>query len=79
VADRVEQRLVVRVREESAARTASPGPPVHDDLCAVIDEHGRTRHVFTADAPNQLWLTDITEHKTAWMRMSTSAGPRAAI
>lgn len=45
-----------------------PGPPVHDDLCAVIDEHGRTRHVFAADAPNQLWLvdiTDITEHKTA--------------
>lgn len=42
-----------------------PGPPVHDDLCAVVDEHGRTRHVFTADAPNELWLTDITEHKTA--------------
>ena len=43
-----------------------PGPPVHDDLCAVTDEHGRTRHVFTtAQAPNQLWLTDITEHQTA--------------
>lgn len=42
-----------------------PGPPVHDDLCAAIDEHGRTRHVFAADAPNQLWLVDITEHKTA--------------
>ncbi len=42
-----------------------PGPPVHDDLCAVVDERGRTRHVFTADAPNELWLTDITEHKTA--------------
>ena len=42
-----------------------PGPLVHDDLCVVIDEHGRTRHVFTAEAPNQLWLTDITEHKTA--------------
>ena len=42
-----------------------PGPPVHDDLCAVVDEHGRSRHVFAADAPNQLWLTDITEHKTA--------------
>ncbi|GAB2522626.1 hypothetical protein GCM10027064_20130 [Microbacterium petrolearium] len=42
-----------------------PGRPVHDDLCAVVDEHGRTRHVFTADAPNELWLTDITEHKTA--------------
>ncbi|WP_336644616.1 IS3 family transposase [Microbacterium sp. USHLN186] len=42
-----------------------PGPPVHDDLCAVVDENGRTRHVFDADAPNELWLTDITEHKTA--------------
>ncbi|GAA2518628.1 hypothetical protein [Rarobacter incanus] len=40
-----------------------PGPPVHDDLCAVVDEHGRTRHVFTADAPNQLWLTDIERHE----------------
>lgn len=42
-----------------------PGPPVHDDLCAMIDEHGRTQHVFAADAPNELWLVDITEHKTA--------------
>jgi len=47
------------------SKARRPGPPVHDDRCAVIDEHGRTRHVFTADAPNQLWLTDITEHKTA--------------
>jgi putative transposase len=31
------------------------GPPVHDDLV------GRD---FTADEPNQLWLTDITEHRT---------------
>lgn len=42
-----------------------PGPPAHDDLCTVTDEKGRVRHVFAADAPNQLWLTDITEHKTA--------------
>ncbi|WGP04656.1 IS3 family transposase [Bacillus subtilis] len=42
-----------------------PGPAVHDDHCVVTDEHGRPRHVFTADGPNQLWLTDITEHKTA--------------
>ena len=42
-----------------------PGPPVHDDLCAVVDEHGRVRHRFTADAPNELWLADITEHRTA--------------
>lgn len=32
-----------------------PGPPVHEDL---------VQRDFTADAPNQLWLTDITEHKT---------------
>nr|WP_280763569.1 DDE-type integrase/transposase/recombinase [Prescottella agglutinans] len=31
------------------------GPPVHDDLVA---------RNFTADAPNRLWLTDITEHHT---------------
>ena len=42
-----------------------PGPPVHDDLCAVTDENGRIRHEFTADGPNQLWMTDLTEHKTA--------------
>lgn len=32
------------------------GPPVHDDLV------GRD---FTAGAPKRLWLTDITEHRTA--------------
>lgn len=42
-----------------------PGPPVHDDYCTVTDEDGRVRHEFTADEPNQLWLTDITEDKTA--------------
>jgi putative transposase len=31
------------------------GPPVHDDLVA---------RRFTADAPNAVWLTDITEHAT---------------
>ena len=41
-----------------------PGPPVHDDLCAVVDADGRVRHEFRADGPNQLWLTDISEHHT---------------
>jgi transposase InsO family protein len=36
--------------------TRRAGPPVHDD---------HVRKVFTADAPNQIWLTDITEHPTA--------------
>ncbi|MGV9976041.1 IS3 family transposase [Nocardia beijingensis] len=31
------------------------GPPVHDDL---------VRRNFAADAPNRLWLTDISEHRT---------------
>ncbi|WP_420371882.1 IS3 family transposase [Ornithinimicrobium pratense] len=41
-----------------------PGPPVHEDLCAVSDEKGRIRHEFTADAANELWVGDITEHWT---------------
>ena len=36
-------------------RVKKAGPPVHDDL---------VRRDFTADRPNQLWLTDITEHAT---------------
>lgn len=46
-----------------------PGPAVHDDLCVVIDEHGRERHRFVVSLPNQLWLTDITEHKTSEGRL----------
>lgn len=43
-----------------------PGPPVHDDLLAHIDAHGRTRHDFVTAASrvNQVWVTDITEHPT---------------
>ena len=43
---------------------AKPGPPVHDDLLGVVDEHGRVTHEFSADGPNEVWLTDITEHPT---------------
>jgi putative transposase len=45
-------------------KNGKPGPPVHDDLLAVTDDKGRTRHEFTAAGPNQLWLSDITEHWT---------------
>jgi putative transposase len=37
-----------------------PGPVVHNDFCAVVDKHGATRHEFRAEAPNDLWLIDIT-------------------
>ena len=46
------------------AQGKKPGPPVHDDLSAAVTGKGLTRHVFTADAPNRLWLADITEHRT---------------
>lgn len=35
------------------------GPPVHDDL---------VQRQFSAHAPNQVWLADITEHRTGWFR-----------
>ena len=41
-----------------------PGPPVHEDLCAVTDEKGRLRHEFKATDANELWIGDITEHWT---------------
>ncbi len=50
--------------KQKGKKGRKPGPPVHDDLCAHIDEKGRTRHSFEADGPDRLWLTDITEHKT---------------
>jgi transposase InsO family protein len=37
-------------------KRATVGTPAHDDL---------VRRDFTAEAPNQLWLSDITEHRTA--------------
>ena len=36
-------------------KNGKAGPPVHDDL---------VERDFTAEAPNQLWLADITEHRT---------------
>ena len=45
-------------------KAGKPGPPVHDDLLAVVDAKGRVSHDFSATAPNQKWLTDITEHRT---------------
>ena len=49
-------------KKRSKAGTA--GPPPHDDLLAVVDEHGVVRHEFKADAPNKVWLWDISEHPT---------------
>ena len=42
-------------KRKARGKGKQPGPPVHDALV------GRD---FTAVGPNELWLTDITEHKT---------------
>ncbi len=43
------------VHSRKCGLNRKPGPPVHDDL---------VRREFSAAEPNQLWLTDITEHPT---------------
>ena len=42
--------------KKKRGKKAKAGAPAHDDL---------VRRDFTADGPNQLWLTDLTEHRTA--------------
>jgi putative transposase len=39
-----------------ARKAAKPGTPAHDDL---------VRRTFTADTPNEIWVADLTEHRTA--------------
>jgi putative transposase len=50
------QRRIWSVFAKKPGLNRKAGPPVHDDL---VDR------VFTASAPNVVWLTDITEHNTA--------------
>jgi putative transposase len=40
--------------KKKARSGKKPGPPVHDDL---------VQRDFSADAPNELWLADLTEHR----------------
>ena len=42
--------------KKKSRKARPPGTPAHDDL---------VRRVFTAARPNELWLTDLTEHRTA--------------
>lgn len=46
---------IFSVFSKGKGQTKRPGPPVHDDL---------VKRDFTASRPNELWLTDITEHRT---------------
>ncbi len=61
----VSDRVVWRICRDNAwwsvfgkpkrAKGSTPGTPSHDDL---------VRRDFTASAPNELWLCDLTEHRT---------------
>ena len=42
-------------KKKARSGSKRPGPPVHDDL---------VNREFVASAPNELWLSDITEHRT---------------
>lgn len=42
-------------KKKTRGKGRKPGPPVHDDL---------VQREFAAAAPNELWLSDITEHWT---------------
>ncbi len=48
------QHGIFSVLARKRGRGLKPGPPVHDDL---------VHREFSARRPNELWLTDITEHR----------------
>lgn len=50
------EHRITSVIAKRRGRGMKVGPAVHDDL---------VRREFSADRPNELWLTDITEHPTA--------------
>ncbi len=50
------QERIWSIHSKKRGLNRKAGPPVHDDL---------VKRVFTAAAPNLVWLTDITEHATA--------------
>lgn len=59
-------RRGVRLHHRRRGKSGKPGPAVHDDLLATVDDKGRVTHDFVGAAcgPNQVWLTDISEHPT---------------
>jgi len=50
------QERIWSIHAKKRGLNRKAGPPVHDD---------HVKPVFTAPAPNLVWLTDITEHATA--------------
>ncbi|GAA5204788.1 hypothetical protein GCM10025773_40280 [Microbacterium jejuense] len=57
-------RITASHHKSRTSKAGATGPAPHDDLLAVVDEHGVLRHEFVADGPNRVWLWDISEHPT---------------
>ena len=56
--------LTASHHKKRGGKSGKAGPAPHDDLLAVVDEHGVLRHEFTADRPSAVWFRDISEHPT---------------
>src|SRR5690606_11316522 len=52
---RLEAQIHSSAQRRRRGKGKKAGPPVFDD---------HVKRVFRADAPNRVWLTDITEHRT---------------
>src|SRR5690606_15337311 len=51
-------------KKKARGKAQRPGPPVHDDL---------VRRKFNATKPNELWLSEITEHWTSERKLYVCA------
>lgn len=56
MADLLAESIVERARFKKRGKNGKVGPPVQD---ALVERD------FSAEAPNQLWISDITEHRTS--------------
>lgn len=62
------QQKLTSMHSKKRGLNRKADPPVHDDLLAATDEHGRTTHTFPpqhATGVNEVWVTAISEHPTA--------------
>jgi putative transposase len=63
----VNYKLVKRIMRELGLK-GLPGPKKgHKNLVNAATCEDLVQRQFSATRPNELWLTDITEHPTAWI------------
>ena len=63
----VNKKLILSIMRELGIH-GLPGPKKHKkNLVNAPTEEDLVQRNFSAEGPDQLWLTDITEHKTPWI------------